>query len=131
MATYTTSAPGATVDKKYKGSYGPLTGAKFASADPTRTRRAVVCLLTAVGTYTAGGDAITMADLPLSQVLAAYLVADNATGHTQSATTANLAEFDLSTPTAPKIKWYSAAATELANATSIANRTLLVRLEGI
>lgn len=131
MATYTASAPSNSVPQRYRGAYGTMGTNKFTVQQGTGTRKACLVSLLGVGTYTTGGDAITMSDLPLTQVQAAYLVADNQAATTQSAATANLAEFDLSAPTAPKIKWYSAAATELANATSIAGRTLLVRLEGV
>jgi len=129
-ATYTTSAPVVGVDKKYKGSFGPQGDNKFSVAPCAANRKAVVCLLTASGDYVSGGNAITMADLPLTQVHAAYVVADDAASHTQAVTTGALAQFDLSTPTAPKLKWYTAANTEQSAAT-ITGRTALVRLEGV
>lgn len=129
--TYTTSAPVNGVDKKYKGAYGPINSQKFSIAPCGVARKAVVCLLTASGTYTAGGDAITIADLPISQVHAAYAIIDDATGASQAAATAigKYPQFDLSNPAAPKLKWYSAASTE--DSGSITGRTLLVRLEGV
>ena len=127
--TYTKSAPSG-VASKYQGSFGAANSNVFAIQSEGSTGRSVMFKVTAAGTYTTGGDALSLSDLPISSVTCAYVVADTSAGTTQGASGATgLPEFDLSTPTAPKLKWW-AGSSELTSATSITGRTLLVLLEG-
>lgn len=111
----------------YSGAFGSVAGANFATKNEGR-KRLVTCVLTATGTYTAGGDAISPAIFGLKQVDAAFIVADDRVGATHLASGGLLPQFDLSVPTAPKLKLYSSASTETSG--SVSTIAYLVRVEG-
>lgn len=85
-------------------------------------RRIVKGNLTFSSSYATGGDTLALASEVGLKEVREMLVADNTTG----------LSFDLdpASPTAPKVKAYSAAATEVANATNQATVTVPVWLLG-
>lgn len=122
--TWAATAPTAGI---YSGSFGSVAGATFATKNEGR-KRVVTCVLTATGTYTAGGDVIAPATFGLKQVDAAFVVADDRVGATHLASGGLLPQFDLSDPLNPKLKLYSSASTETSG--SISTKAFLVRVEG-
>jgi hypothetical protein len=119
------------VRSRYKGSFGKTGSNGYSVVYSTRGKRGACALLTASGTYTTGGDAVAPSILGLKQVEYAFVVADDNAAETQAANSGGLLpQFDLSTVTAPKLKLYSAAGTEVTNGTSIAGKTFLVQLYG-
>lgn len=98
--------------------------ATFAITEQERfeNQRVVKGNLTFSASYATGGDSLDLAVQVGLKEVQSMLVADNTTGLSF--------DLDATSPTAPKVKAYSAAATEVANATDQATVVVPVWLFG-
>lgn len=114
--TWAASAPHADAVKVVQqaglgSGYGPSGSAVFSVLKWAGAKRAVLTKLTATGTYTTGGDAITPSTFGLKEVFAAFLVAVPTTNVKPSINgqdTAGVPTVLCTTSTAPKIQYFDA-----------------------
>ena len=123
--TWTPSAPHVTAVKEVQqaglgsgfGNYGtmPLANGAARTADTFEVlkwpgnKRAVLTKLTASGTYTTGGDAITPSAFGLKEIHAAFIVASataNVLPVVDGQNTAGVPTIITTTSTAPKVKYF-------------------------
>lgn len=86
----------------------------------------MTCVVTGSSSYATGGDTISLATLGLSEVREAWIAAFDS----QSVNGGVSAEVVVTTPTAPTLKLYSAAATEVVSTTNVSTRTYIIRFVG-
>lgn len=112
--TWAASAPHATAQKEVQKSglgsgYGASDSSVFIPLKWPGNKRAVLTKLTATGTYSTGGDAITPSTFGLKEIFAAFIVS-SATANVRPNINADVAQGTpvvlTTTSTAPKIQYF-------------------------